>query len=551
LDFGLVANVRAGCISSKVALQVPHWKIVMPETMTLQSIDLERAELAAVASALSKYPRLVSLLRYLGEQYFAGKRDQINEYNIATEAFGRSRTIFSATEDSIVRVEAHRLRKRLKDYYENEGKLHAIQLSLPPGTYIPVFTHLDAIQLPEQSSLRASVEAPPVHPAAAPGAPQASSPEQNRGIALPRRRWLYALLAVGLAFTAFALYKYAHPATAAGGSNVKSSANTEPPTGRPQLSAATFMPLRLIAGYTGPPQTDSEGNLWKADQYYDGGSYWVRPAGFIARTSDPLLFRQWRKGDFSYNIPLAPGVYELHLYFVASERDGDHFATFNVAVNGEYALTGFDVVTDALGENIADERVFRDVSPARDGMLHLQFMSVRGVPILNALEILPGIPHKQLPIRLVTQLVPYTDHGGNRWRPDTYFVSGAMSEPRQPVEGTSDPGIYAAERYGHFTYAIPVDPRDRYTVVLHFAEFYFGSTASGSGGTGDRVFRVLCNGATLLDNFDIFKEAGSLRPLTKSFYHLKPTAQGKLNLTFEPVVNYATVSGIEVFDESK
>jgi len=164
----------------------------MPETMTLQSIDLERAELAAVASALSKYPRLVSLLRYLGEQYFAGKRDQINEYNIATEAFGRSRTIFSATEDSIVRVEAHRLRKRLKDYYENEGKLHAIQLSLPPGTYIPVFTHLDAIQLPEQSSLRASVEAPPVHPAAAPGAPQASSPEQNRGIALPSRRWLYA-----------------------------------------------------------------------------------------------------------------------------------------------------------------------------------------------------------------------------------------------------------------------------------------------------------------------------------------------------------------------
>ena len=78
MDFGLVANVRAGCISSKVALQVPHWKIVMPETMTLQSIDLERAELASVASALSKYPRLVSLLRYLGEQYFAGKRDQIN-----------------------------------------------------------------------------------------------------------------------------------------------------------------------------------------------------------------------------------------------------------------------------------------------------------------------------------------------------------------------------------------------------------------------------------------------------------------------------------------
>ena len=50
------------------------------------------------------------------------------------------------------------------------------------------------------------------------------------------------------------------------------------------------------------------------------------------------------------------------------------------------------------------------------------------------------------------------------------------------ITGTSDPDLFAAERYGHFTYAIPVDSRDRYTIVLHFAEFYFGLTASGVGG---------------------------------------------------------------------
>jgi hypothetical protein len=32
---------------------------------------------------------------------------------------------------------------------------------------------------------------------------------------------------------------------------------------------------------------------------------------------------------------------------------------------------------------------------------------------------------------------------------------------------------------------------------------------------------------------------------------LKPSAQGKLNLTFEPILNNATVSGIEVIDESE
>jgi Malectin domain len=88
-------------------------------------------------------------------------------------------------------------------------------------------------------------------------------------------------------------------------------------------------------------------------------------------------------------------------------------------------------------------------------------------------------------------------------------------------------------------------------VTLHFAEFYFGSQAPGLGGIGNRIFNVMCNGVMLLDHFDIFKEAGSLHTISKTFYHLKPTAQGKLNLTFEPVRNNATISAIEVLDESQ
>jgi hypothetical protein len=122
--------------------------------------------------------------------------------------------------------------------------------------------------------------------------------------------------------------------------------------------------------------------------------------------------------------------------------------------------------------------------------------------------------------------------------------------PRE-VGGTPDPSLFAVERYGHFTYSIPVDTRSRYTLVLHFAELYWGPKTSGSGGVGSRVFRVFCNGSTLLDDFDIFKEAGSLSALTKTFYHLRPSPQGKLNLTFEPIANYATVSAIEVIDESQ
>jgi hypothetical protein len=184
-------------------------------------------------------------------------------------------------------------------------------------------------------------------------------------------------------------------------------------------------------------------------------------------------------------------------------------------------------------------------------MLHLRFGSERGAPQLNALEVLPGIPHKLLPIRLSVQSTAFTDHDGQLWHPDNYYANGMTSSQQKEITGSPDPDLFSLERYGHFTYAIPVDTRDRYTLVLHFAEFYFGPRLAGGGGDGSRVFRVMCNGETLLDNFDIYKEAGSLHALTKTFYHLKPSAQGKLNLTFEPIANNATVSGIEVLDESQ
>jgi hypothetical protein len=514
----------------------------------------ERDELDAVMEALARTPRLSRLVRYLGDKYFAGEIDQLHEYNIATEVFGRSKTTFDAGEDAIARVEAHRLRKRLKEFYENGGEDHPVQLSVPSGTYVPVFTHrADRVPAPASDKMPENLEQGSGASATSEQGQRADRRGLGSGILpfrLKGKGWLYTLLAAGVILAALGGYLADHLGAAAKGRDSGTSPAQLAAASQPVSTDSASLPIRIMAGYSGRPQIDSSGAIWGADRYFKNGGTWKLPPNFVARTSDPMLFEQWRTGDFFYDIPLQPGVYELHLYFVTIDRASDTNATFSIGINGNIVLPGFDVNSDAMGENIADERVLRDVSPAKDGYLHLAFTSERGAPALNAIEILQGTPKKQIPIRLVMQPTTFTDHDGQFWRQDNYFMNGRLSTKRQQILDSLDPDLFAGERYGHFTYAIPVDTRDRYTVVLHFAEFYFGPHASGVGGTGSRVFRVMCNGVLLLDNFDIFKEAGSLHTLTKTFYHLKPSAQGKLNLTFEPIVNNATVSGIEVLDES-
>lgn len=513
-----------------------------PLDLSSQPDPAERAELDSVVQSLAKWPRLSHLLRYMGEKLFSGQSDQITEYNIATEVLGRSKSVFNAAEDAIARVETHRLRKRLVAFYESEGREHLIHVVLPAGSYVPVFVNnSDAVpiagsQVPVASSESLSSK-PGTH----------LYKEVKQPFLRVTRHPKYWMIGAGL-ITALGAYLYLNAVLSRVGATHGHSAAAAP-VSQP-LAVETFSSgIRLLAGYSGPPRTDSAGAVWSPDQYFTGGSSWQRGQEFLSRTSDPFIFEHSRTGDFSYRIPLKPGTYELHLLFSTPVRSNDTTASFNGWLNDQQLFTGFDINSDAMGENIADERVFRGVSPDKDGVLRLGFTGGNGAPSLNAIEILPGTPDAQLPIRLVMQTTPYTDRKGQFWHPDTYFMHGRLAPQTHPLLDSPEPDLFSGERFGHFSYAIPVDTRDRYRLVLHFAELYFGPGSPGNGGVGSRLFKVMCNGETLLDNFDIFKEAGSLHELSKTFRHLKPTPQGKLNLTFEPIANNATISGIEVLDE--
>ena len=79
-------------------------------------------------------------------------------------------------------------------------------------------------------------------------------------------------------------------------------------------------------------------------------------------------------------------------------------------------------------------------------------------------------------------------------------------------------------------------------------EHWFGVQNGGIGGVGSRVFDVSFNRSMLLGGFDIFREAGS-EPLLKSFPHIEPTPQGKIEIYFTPAVNFPSISAIEVLPE--
>ena len=83
---------------------------------------------------------LCKLLRYLAKHALDHPGTPIKEYQIATEVFGRSAD-FDPQLDSMVRVQAGRLRGKLTEYYSVNGADDSVVVELPKGTYVLAFHH--------------------------------------------------------------------------------------------------------------------------------------------------------------------------------------------------------------------------------------------------------------------------------------------------------------------------------------------------------------------------------------------------------------------------
>jgi hypothetical protein len=133
--------------------------------------------------------RSQAFLKYVVQMAIEGHADALKERTIATEVFGRPQDVDLA-EDTIVRVGAREVRRRLAQYYVSpEAARDTIHIELPPGSYTPEFRPVVA-------------EAQP-GPAAAPAAERV-------------RRWRWGIVGGSVLALALALWRLAAPARPAG-----------------------------------------------------------------------------------------------------------------------------------------------------------------------------------------------------------------------------------------------------------------------------------------------------------------------------------------------
>ena len=101
--------------------------------------------------------RMSGFLRYIVERSIAGESDQLKEYVIGVAVFGRDEQ-YDPRIDSIVRVEARRLRTKLDEYYAGSGRHDPIVIGMRRGAYVPDFARR-AAPLPEAAA-RSAIDRP-------------------------------------------------------------------------------------------------------------------------------------------------------------------------------------------------------------------------------------------------------------------------------------------------------------------------------------------------------------------------------------------------------
>src|ERR1700758_5210043 len=105
--------------------------------------------------------RIRRFLQFVVEESLLGQPHRLKEYLIGLEVFDR-REAFDPRVDSIVRVEARRLRYKLEEYYRTEGREDGVRIVLRKGSYVPMFEYPTAGPASLPLATRRTIEISPL-----------------------------------------------------------------------------------------------------------------------------------------------------------------------------------------------------------------------------------------------------------------------------------------------------------------------------------------------------------------------------------------------------
>ncbi|HEY3131316.1 MAG TPA: hypothetical protein VGL91_17800 [Acidobacteriota bacterium] len=156
---------------------------------------LEQLERILQSRSLRGSEGLRAFLRFIVTESIENHEDQLKEYTIATQVFGR-KDDYDPRIESAVRVQAGRLRLKLQEFYANEGKEDRVLIELPKGSYIPSFSYRQNGE--NSASELETVPAP------------SSIPAPHRALPFQTRMWslLSALFLVSSVILGWAAYHY-------------------------------------------------------------------------------------------------------------------------------------------------------------------------------------------------------------------------------------------------------------------------------------------------------------------------------------------------------
>ena len=274
--------------------------------------------------------------------------------------------------------------------------------------------------------------------------------------------------------------------------------NSDPPSDPPDEASEVVFAVNT----GGSEYVDTDGIIYQADSLYSGGKTFVSSTN-INGTEDGPLYKSERYGNFSYDIPVANGNYLVTFKFAEIYHNGDGRRIFDVEMEENEVIGNLDVFAQVGKYEAYDVTAPVDV---KDGVLNIDFYTGKDNAKVGAIvvEKVGSDPPPNEALEVVFAVNPggseYVDADGIIYQSDSLYSGGKTFISSTSIDDTEDDPLYQSERYGNFSYDIPL-ANGSYLVTLKFAEIYHNDD-------GRRIFDVEMEGNEAISNLDVFARVG-------------------------------------------